>query len=94
MREEVEVLKDHSHFRADLLNVLYVVGELDAVDDDPAPLMLFQTVDAPDERGFPRAGGTADDDAFLLVERQVDALEHVEFTEPFVQIGDFDHRRS
>ncbi len=34
MREEVEVLEHHPDFAADLVDLLEVIGELDAVDDD------------------------------------------------------------
>ena len=36
VREQVEVLEHHADFAADLLDVLDVVGQLDAVDDDVA----------------------------------------------------------
>ncbi len=52
MREEVEVLEHHPDFAADLVDLLEVIGELDAVDDDLALLVLFQTVDAADHRGL------------------------------------------
>jgi hypothetical protein len=53
MRKEIEVLKDHSHFSADLFNVLDVVGEFDAVHHNPALLVFFETIDAANEGGFP-----------------------------------------
>jgi hypothetical protein len=49
VREKVEVLKNHAHFFADLLNVLQVIGQFDAIDDNPAALMFLQPVDAADQ---------------------------------------------
>ena len=37
MREQVEVLEHHADLAADLVDVLQVVGQLDAVDDDAGP---------------------------------------------------------
>ena len=46
VREQVEGLEDHADLGADGVDVAHVVGELDAVDDDVAALMLLQPVDA------------------------------------------------
>ncbi len=48
MRKQVEVLEHHSHFAPHLIDLLEVVGELDAVNDDPSLLVFFQPVDAAD----------------------------------------------
>ena len=50
--EEVEVLEDHADFHADFFDILEIVGQLDAVHDDLAPLVLLQAVDAADQGGF------------------------------------------
>ena len=62
MRKEVEVLEHHADLAAHLVDVLQVVGELDAVDDDAALLVLLQPVDAADHGRLARAGRPADDD--------------------------------
>jgi hypothetical protein len=46
------MLKDHAHFSSYLLNILDVIGQLNAVDGDTAPLMLLQAIDAADKCGF------------------------------------------
>jgi hypothetical protein len=46
MGKEVEVLENHANLGADLLDILYVVGKLDAIYDDLATLMFFQAIDA------------------------------------------------
>ena len=42
------MLKDHAHFAAHFINALDVSGQLDAIDNDLAFLMLFQPIDATD----------------------------------------------
>ena len=50
MREKVKVLKHHSHFGPDLVDVLQVIGQLGSIHHDFARLVLFQPVDAADQR--------------------------------------------
>ena len=69
MREEVEVLEHHADFAADLVDALEVVGELGAVDDDAALLVLLEPVDAADHRRLAGAGRAADHDALAARER-------------------------
>ncbi|QTK78568.1 6-Pyruvoyl-Tetrahydropterin Synthase [Agrobacterium tumefaciens] len=90
MREEVEVLEHHADFATDFVDLLEVVGEFDAVNDDAARLVLFQTVDAADHGRLARAGRTGDDNALALHDLQVDITQHVEIAVPFVHAGDFD----
>ena len=52
MRIEVEVLEHHPDVLPDAIDVPLVVGQLDAVDDDPALLMFLQAVDAADHCRF------------------------------------------
>jgi hypothetical protein len=63
MREQVEVLEHHADLAADLVDALEVVGQLDAVDDDLALLVLLEPVDAADQRRLARARRPADHDA-------------------------------
>jgi hypothetical protein len=53
MREQVEVLEAHPDFRADLVDVLQIRRQHRAIDDDLSLLMLFQRIDAADQRRFP-----------------------------------------
>ncbi len=67
MREEVEVLEHHADFAAHFIDLLQVVGELDAVDDDLALLVLFEPIDAADHRRLAGARRAGNDDAFTLL---------------------------
>ena len=66
VREQVELLEHHADVAAHRVDRLHVVGELDAVDDEVARLMLLEPVDAADQRGLARARRAADDDALAL----------------------------
>src|SRR6185437_5345052 len=83
----------HADLAAHLVDLLQVVGDLDAVDNDAAALVLLQPVDAADHRRFARAGRSADDDALAAHDAQVDVAQDVEGAEPFVQLDDVDGDR-
>jgi hypothetical protein len=91
VREEVELLEDHPHLAPDLLDVPDVVGELDAVDDDAAAVVLLQAVDAADHGRLPGAGGPADDHDLLPVDGEVDPPERLEVAEPLRDALELDH---
>jgi hypothetical protein len=87
--EEVEMLEHHADFRPDFLDILDIVGQFDAVDDDPSALVFLQPVDAADQGGFPDPEGPQ------MTMRspghgQVDVLQDMELTEPFVHLLDLD----
>jgi hypothetical protein len=65
VREQVEVLEHHADFAADRFDLLEVVGQLHAVDDDAPLLVLFQAVEAADG-GLARARRPAQHDALAL----------------------------
>ena len=90
MREQVELLEHHAHLLADSGDVAHVVAELNAIHDDVAFLVLFQTVDAANEGGFARAGGPEYHDHLALVHIHVDAAQHMEVTIPLVYFLAFD----
>jgi len=64
VRKQVEALKDHAHFHADLVDVDTRVVEIVAVHGDLAGADGFQPVDRAQQRGLARAA-RADDDHFL-----------------------------
>ena len=70
VREQVELLEHHADLAADGLDVLDVVGQLDAVDDDVALLVLLEPVDAADQGRLARARRAADDDLLALAHRR------------------------
>src|SRR4030067_3141766 len=53
VRKEVEVLENHAHLSPDLLNIFDVIDQLNAIDNDAAPLMFLQTIDTSNQCGFP-----------------------------------------
>jgi hypothetical protein len=86
MRKQVEVLEHHADFAADLVDLLQIVGQFDAVDDDLALLVLFQPVDAADHRRLAGTGRPADDDALAAHDLEVDVAQHVEIAVPLVHV--------
>ena len=84
MRKQVEVLEHHADFAAHVVDVLEVVGERNAIDDDVALLMFLQPVDAADHGGFAGARRPADDDALALLHIEVDVAQHMELAVPLV----------
>ena len=58
--------------------------ELGAVDDDAAPVVLLEAVDAADQRRLARARRPDDDDDLLAADHEVDALQRLEVAEPLL----------
>ncbi len=90
MRKQIELLKHHADVAAHCDDLLGIVGQLDAVDDDAAALPILQPVDTAQQRRFSAAGRAADDDALAARHLQVDVAQRMEFAVPFVQRDDFD----
>lgn len=65
-REQVEALEDHADLTAHGAEIFQIIAQFDAVDDDPALVMLFQPVDAADHRGLAGPRGAADHNPFAL----------------------------
>src|SRR5215208_5273246 len=90
MGKQIEVLEHHADFAPHLVDALQIVGQLDIIDDYAALLMLLKPIDAADQRGFAGPGGAANDDAFTLVNREIDVAQDVKVAIPFVQADDVD----
>jgi bifunctional DNase/RNase len=75
---------------AHLVDLLEIVGQFVAIDDDLTLLVLFQPVDAADHRRFAGARRAGDDDAFSTHDLEVDIAQDVEITVPLVHIDDLD----
>jgi hypothetical protein len=88
VREQVEALEHYADVGADLLDLAHVVGQLDAVDDDAALLVLLEPIDAADERRLARARRSANDDLLAQIDGQIDVPQDVELAVPLV---DGDH---
>jgi len=52
VRKQVELLKHHSDLGTNLLNILEVVRQLDAVDDNRPLLMHLEPIERADEGGL------------------------------------------
>ena len=86
MREEVELLEDHTHFLADLFHITDVVAELNAVHNDLSFLMFFEAIETANECGFPGTGRTEDDHHFSLLNGEADASKNMELIKPFMHV--------
>ena len=93
MREQVELLEHHADLAADRRDVPRVLVQLDAVDDDPALVVLLQPVDAADQRRFAGSRRAADHHPLALRDVEVDVAQHVDVAEPLVDALQFDDRR-
>jgi hypothetical protein len=87
MREQVERLEHHADLAAHRRHVADVVGELDAVDDDVAALVLLEPVDGADEGRLAGARRPEDDDHLAALHGEVDPPQHVERSEPLVDVA-------
>jgi hypothetical protein len=92
VREQVEVLEHHADFAAHFIDLLQIVGELHAIDDDVALLVFFQPVDAADHRRLAGARRPGDDDALAAHDLEVDVAQHVEIAVPLLNVYDIDVR--
>ena len=103
VREQVEVLEDHPDVDALLgdlglaqlveLVAALPVADQHAVHPQPAGVDLLQVVDAAQERRLARAGRPDDAHHLAALDRQVDALEHLEPAEALVHALGQHHRR-
>ena len=97
VREEVELLEDHADFAPEIARLFGAAGEEFTVQADFAFLVVFQAVDAADQRRFARTGRAADDEALAFFHVQVDVFQGMVFAVPLVEVVDVDgvcHGRS
>ena len=78
------MLEHHPDFTAHRIYVADIVGQLDVIDNDLAFLVLLQPVYAPYKRRLSRPGGTTDNNALAVADIEVQILEYVEISVPFV----------
>jgi hypothetical protein len=91
VRKQVEVLKHHADLAPDGPDILQIVRHLDAIHDDLPALVLFQAIDAADHGRFARPRRTAHDDPLSPRDRQIDALQHMKFAKPLIDIHKTDN---
>ncbi len=94
MRKEIKVLKDHTYFLPDTLNIADVFIEFYPIHHNTSLLMLFQMVDTADSCRFARTGRSAQHDAFPLFYLQVDVFQDMKLSVPFVDVFQRNHRVS
>ena len=87
MGKEVEGLKHHPGLTTDLLNVLYVVGQLNPVNDDGPAVVLLETIDAADEGRLAGPRRTDDDNHLLQTDIHVDIGQGLEVAKELVDVG-------
>src|SRR5919197_3763665 len=92
MRKQIEALKHHPNFGADLVDVPEIARQLNSVDDDTALLMLFEAVDAANGSRLAGAGRPADDDLLPMRYPKIDVSEDVELSEPLIDADKLDGR--
>ena len=92
MREEIKLLEYHAGFPTNIGDVLHVMAEFDAIDDDLTVLMLFQPIDATDEGRLARTGGPNDNKHFLRHDFQRDIAQDVEIAKPLVHVTTNNYR--
>jgi hypothetical protein len=81
VREQVEGLEHDADPPPDPIHVDARRRDLLPVDEDPARVDRLQEVDAPQERGLPRARRPDQADHLVLADLEVDAPEHLERAE-------------
>jgi len=80
VREEFEMLEHHADVGTQLGEIGFRIADRGAVDDDFTGLERFEAVDALDQRRLARAGRSADNNHFTLVDRGAAILEDIEGT--------------
>ena len=90
MRKKVELLENHAHFSAHFVDLLEILRQFHAIDDDTAALPALDPVDASEQRRLAAAGWPANDDPLAPHDGQIDVAQHVESAEPLVQADNLD----
>jgi hypothetical protein len=93
MREQVEILEDHSGLSADQTDVPRRPGNRDAVEGDGAAVKGFKAIDRAQERRFAAAGRPDDADDFTLEDCKADIFERDKRPIALADVRAFDDRR-
>ena len=86
MRKQVKLLKHHSHFLTQLIDLLEIMHGGNALDDDIPLGRHLQQVDAAQKGGFAAAGRSDHTYAFAAADMGSYSLEHFKLAEIFVKI--------
>ena len=88
MGKQVELLKHHTSILAQVPELLGILVNLDAIDDQPPRIVPLQPVETADQRGFTRPGRTADHHLLTRAHGEIDVLQSVEMAIVLVEMGD------
>jgi hypothetical protein len=92
VRKEVELLEHHADYTARGVDRGLAVAHPVPSHDDLAGPHALEVVDAADQSGFSGTRRAAENDLFALRDGEVDVLERVETSVPFLDFAHFDHR--
>src|SRR5688572_18129396 len=84
MREEIELLEDHTCFHANGFDVVHIIIQFDPVHNDLALLVLLQTVDGADEGGFPGTRRAEDHHHLPFLDFHVNVFQGLKVAVPLV----------
>jgi hypothetical protein len=76
------MLEHHADFAANALDLLHVVAQFLTIHHNSPALVFLQPIDAANGGGLAGARRAANDDAFTLLDGQVDVLEDVKSAIP------------
>jgi hypothetical protein len=91
VREQVEVLEHHADIAANLLNKPDIVTQLFAIHHNSTALVFFKAVDAANGGGFAGTRRTTNDNAFALLDGEVDVFEDMKSAIPFMDAFHLNH---
>src|SRR5262245_28458719 len=83
MRKEIELLENHADALARIHGLARVV-ERDALEDDLAAVVMLDSVDAADQRGFSRARRAADYDLLAASHAERTVVQRMKVSVPLV----------
>ena len=93
VREQVEGLEDETELAADPDRVDGRIGDHVAVEEDVAVVDLGEQVDAAEQGRLARPGGADQRHRLVLVDGDVDPLQHLEVVEGLGHAANLDHGR-
>jgi hypothetical protein len=87
------MLKNHANLSAYGSHILGVLIEFNTIDNNASLVMLFQAVDAADQRGLARSRRAAYHHALTTPDAQVHVLQDMQITKPLVHAIELDDVR-
>lgn len=93
MRIEIELLKNETDLCTQPGQICMAVVNLHAVHPNFSGSDRLQLVDAADQRAFPGTTGSADNSDFSGRHRQIDVIQDMKLSEPFMDVFKLNHQR-